>query len=244
MSELRALALQLWLDRLTKRSRLSAADERTVMDLPAVLQRVPANRDIVRLGENVTHACLIARGTAARFGQTREGQRQLSAIHIPGDMADLHSVVLPHATSALQALSPVEAMRIPHEALKQAADGSPSLGRAFWRDCVADAQIAAEWLVTNCRRDARARIAHLLCELAVRFAAFGHQRDSFPFGMTQVHLADATGLTPVHVNRTLRDLRESGLVEVPAREVRILDWDALATVAEFDPAYLHFDCER
>lgn len=237
-------ALELWWNRLALRSRLTDTDRELVMSLPGEVQHVAANRDIVRLGECVTRACLIADGTAARFGQTRDGLRQLSAVYIPGDMCDLHSVVLPLATSALQALNAVTAVRVPHPALKDIADASPRLARAFWRDCVTDAQIAAEWLVNNSRRDARSRIAHLLCELAVRFEKIGRKRDRYPFGMTQVHLGDATGLTPVHVNRTLRDLRERGLVEVPPREVHILQWDRLRESGEFDPAYLHFEgCE-
>lgn len=239
-----AHALELWWNRLALRSRLTPEDRALVMALPGEVQHALPNRDIVRLGECVTRACLIADGTAARFGQTREGLRQLSAIYVPGDMADLHSVVLPLATSAIQALNTVTAVRVPHGAIKAIGEASPRLARAFWRDCVADAQVAAEWLVNNSRRDARSRIAHMLCELAMRFEKIGRPRDRFPLGMTQVHIGDATGLTPVHVNRTLRDLRERGLVEVPSREVHILDWARLCECAEFDPAYLHFEgCE-
>jgi CRP-like cAMP-binding protein len=235
-----AYALDLWWNRLALRSQLTPADRALVLGLPGEVQQIASNRDIVRLGECVTRACLIADGTAARFGQTRDGLRQLTAVYIPGDMCDLHSVVLPLATSAIQALSATTVVRVPHQALKDIGEASPALGRAFWRDCVADAQIATEWLINNSRRDARSRIAHLLCEIAVRSERIGRPRDHFPLGMTQIHIGDATGLTPVHVNRTLRDLRERGLVEVPPREVRILDWNGLRDCAEFDPAYLHF----
>lgn len=239
MASTLAHALELWLKRLSLRSQLSPADHELILRLPGEVQQVSANRDIVRLGECVNRSCLIVEGTAARFGQTREGLRQLTALYIPGDMCDLHSAVLPLATTAIQALSPVTVARVPHAALLEAADASPQVARAFWRDCVVDGQVVAEWLVNNGRRDARSRIAHLLCEMAIRFEKIGFPRDRFPLGMTQIHLGDATGLTPVHVNRTLRDLRERGLVEVPSREVIVLDWNGLRDCAEFEPSYLH-----
>lgn len=236
--------LDVWLRRLERRTPLSSEDRRRVLALPGRSERIRANRDFVRLGERVSEICLIVRGIAARFGQTRDGRRQLTALHIAGDAADLHSAVLPNAGSALSALSDVVIYRIPHPAIHEAVRASPALARAMWRDCTVDASIAAEWLVNNGQRDGRTRLAHLICELAMRFAAVGANRDRFMLDLSQAHLGDALGLTSVHVNRMLRELREAGLVAGVGRHIEIPDWDRLASAADFDPRYLHLHREH
>lgn len=243
MSETRD-GLDLWFRRLTRRTELDAADRQRVLELPGRTDRVRANRDFVRLGERVDAACLIVEGIAARFGQTSDGRRQLTALHIAGDAADLHSAVLPNSGSALAALSDVTLYRIPHAAIHEAVRASPALARAMWRDCTVDAAIAAEWLLNNGQRDARTRLAHLLCELALRFEAVGGARDHFTLDMSQMHLGDALGLTSVHVNRMLRELREAGLLAISGRQIDILDWGGLAKVADFDAHYLHLSREH
>src|SRR3954452_6255498 len=233
--------LQRFLDRLTSRSALSAEEQQAVLNLPCHAAQAPNNVDVVRLGEKVDHACLIVAGVVGRFGQNNDGERQITMMHIAGDMCDLHSVVLPVATSALQALSPTTIVRIPHVEIRSLAARYPALAEAFWRDCVVDAAILAEWVVNVGRRDARERIAHLICEMGVRIAgaAAGAREVLFDLPVTQTHLADATGMTTVHVNRTLQSLRADGLVAWSARSVvRIPDWDALCAVGEFDPGYL------
>lgn len=233
---------QLFLDRLLSRSALSAAERAAILGLPAHAAQVQAGRDFVRSGEKVDHACLIVDGIAGRFGQNREGERQITALHIAGDMADLHSVVQPRAGSALQALSTLTLLRVPHQALRDAAGRHPAILEAFWRDCMVDASVLSQWVVNVGRRDARSRLAHLLCEMAVRLMA-DRQPGAilFEFPVTQAQLADATGLTSVHVNRTLKSLRQDGLVFISDRIVHILDWDRLAALGEFDAAYLQVD---
>jgi CRP-like cAMP-binding protein len=231
--------LQRFLDRLTSRSVLSAEEQQAILNLPCRAEHVQANRDFVAMGERVDHACLIAAGMVGRFGQTFEGKRQIMAFHIPGDMADLHSVVQPTAPSALQALSIATILRVPHAALRAITAQYPAIAEALWRDCVVDASILAQWVVNVGRRDARMRLAHLLCESAVRLGVAPADGEIlFPFPVTQAQLADATGLTPVHVNRMLQAMRNEGLAEVSTRAVRIPDWDALAAAAEFEPSYL------
>lgn len=244
--DLQSRALALWLKRLDSRSVLTDADRAAVRALPGNVVEFATSRDILRLGEIAHQACLVAGGLVARFGQTAGGLRQLTAFYIPGDMADLHSVVLPRITAALQSASNATVVIVPHEAIRAAAAGSPTLSRALWRDCVVDAQIASEWLLNIGRRDARARIAHLLCELSCRYSIIGYDRMRFPVELTQTHLADATGLTPIHVNRMLRQLREEGAVELIGREAQVLDWERLSAIADFDGAYLHLgrDADR
>lgn len=237
-------ALARWLRRLMLRSELSERDAELVLSLPGTFRSTAAGRDFVRLGERVAASCIISRGLAARFGQNRDGLRQLTAVHLPGDAADLHSAVLPESESALTALSDVTIYQVPHEAVHQAAQASPALARAFWRDCTVDASIAGEWLLSLGRRDASSRLAHLFCEMALRSGVAGAGQDRFELPMTQEQLGDALGLTAVHVNRMLRLLREAGIAAKVGTTVEILDWARLAEVGDFDDAYLHLRRER
>lgn len=233
------LDLQRFLDRLLSRSVLTRDEQDAILDLPCHFVEVKANRDFVGLREDVDHASLIVDGLVGRFDQNSDGIRQITAIHIPGDMANLHSVVQPKATSALQALSVATILRVPHEAIRSAAARLPALAEALWRDCMVDASVLSQWVVNVGRRDARTRVAHLLCEVATRLDVRGDQQSfSFPFAVTQFQLADAAGLTSVHVNRVLRSLRQDGLADVGKREVKVIDWNGLARAGEFNPNYL------
>lgn len=231
--------LQPFLDKLVSRSNLDAAEQRAILALPARPEQVQTNRDFVRQGERVHHACFVVAGLVGRFGQNRDGSRQITAVHIPTDMVDLHSVVAPDACSALQALSVATILRVPHEALREAARRYPAIAEAFWRECVVDAAVLAEWVVNVGRRDARTRLAHLMCEIACRVEGVGEKTGfEFHFPATQVHLADMTGLTSVHVNRSLRILRDDNIVDVRDRMVRVLDWNRLVEIGDFDSDYL------
>jgi CRP-like cAMP-binding protein len=236
--------LQPFLDRLTSRSRLNETEQNAILGLPTRAAQVGTNRDFVRLGERVDHACIVVEGIVGRFGQTSEGARQITALYIAGDAADLNSVVVPKDRSALQALSTTTILRIPHKELRTVAACYPAVAEAFWRDCSVDAAIAWQWVVNVGRRDSRTRIAHLLCEMAVRDGAEAAGGElSYRFPLTQAHLADATGLTAVHVNRTLKSLAAEGFVIVSDRRVRILDWDRLVSLGDFDAGYLQADYE-
>lgn len=231
--------LQPFLDRLTKRSRLTEAEQQAILGLPTRTSQVHANRDFVRLDERVEDASIVVEGVIGSFGQTKEGARQITALHIAGDAPDLHSVVLPKARAALQALTTATILRVPHAELRSLASKFPAVAAAFWRDSMVDASILGQWVVNVGRRDAKTRMAHLLLELARRYGARPADGEvSFSLPLTQTHLADATGLTAVHVNRTLRALRDEGLVVVSNRTARILDWKGLAELGEFDPDYL------
>ena len=236
----RLAGLRLLVQRIEARSTISADERAALLGLPATVEVAEAHRDFVRLGENVEHACLIVTGIVARFAQLEDGSRQTIGFYLPGDMIDLYSLMLPRAPSPLQALTRCTIMQIPHGALRALSEKHQNLASALWRDCVVDGQIVAQWLVSVGRRDARSRVAHLLCELAVRYDQIGLlQRGSFPFSVTQEQLADALGLTSVHVNRTLKALREAGLVRLAQREAVIENWSGLANVAGFNARYLY-----
>jgi CRP-like cAMP-binding protein len=232
-------ALAAFLQRLTRRSALTADERRAVLGLPGTAIEVRPNRDFVPLGKRVDHSCLVVSGVVGRFKQDRDGHRQITMLHIPGDMCDLHSVVEPVATSALQALSNATILQVPHEPIREAAARYPALSLALWRDCMVDSAIMAEWVMNVGRRDARERVAHLFCEMAIRLGTHDHDNAlSFDLPITQAHVADATALTTVHVNRTLQALRSDGLLEWKFGRVEVFKWAELRHLAQFDPTYL------
>jgi CRP-like cAMP-binding protein len=235
-------ALQLFVKRLASRSILSDEEESAVLGLKGQVKEIAAHVDFVRLGEEVDHACLIVDGLVGRFGQNRDGIRQITCLHIAGDMGDLPSVVSPKAGWGLGALSGATILRLSHVDLRRLAAKHPGVAEAFWRDCVADGSMFSEWVVNVGRRDATARLAHLLCEMAVRCEKAGRGgTDSFPLPITQADLADATGLTSVHVNRTLKELRTRSIVTMRSGVVTIQDWKQLVSVGEFDTGYMLLD---
>jgi CRP-like cAMP-binding protein len=228
----------LFLDRLNSRSVLTEVEQDRVRALPFRVRQVSAHCDVVKLGEVVDQACFVTAGLVGRYDQNAGGDRQITALHIPGDMPDLHSVVQPTATSALEALSTTTVMEIPHFAIRSAAAAHPALAEAFWRDSMVDAMILAQWVVNVGCRDARSRIAHLLCEMACRYKVVPKSgKVEFTLGMTQAQMADATGLTSVHINRTLKRLAEIGTT-FRNQKVKIDNWDALVEVGDFDRRYL------
>jgi CRP-like cAMP-binding protein len=235
-------ALQLFAKRLGSRSLLSGEEQSAVLSLQGQIKQVPAHKDFVHLGEVVDHACLLVEGFVGRFGQNGEGLRQLSCLHIAGDMADLVSLVSPKTGWGLTALTDVTILRVPHRELRRVAVAYPAVAEAFWRDCVADGSIFSEWVVNVGRRDAIARLSHLLCEMALRCERAGlGSRQSFRLPLTQADLADATGMTGIHVNRTLKALRTQSIVSMYSGTVTVHDWDALVRVGDFDPAYMLLD---
>jgi CRP-like cAMP-binding protein len=233
-------ALDLFLRRLGARSSLTDREREAVLSLSGEPERISAHRDFVRLGEETQHSCLIVDGLVARFAQLEDGSRQIVSLHVPGDMVDLYSLILPRAPSPLHALTASIIIKVPHSALRRLAFKHEGLSAAIWRDCVVDGAIMAQWLVNIGRKNARSRLAHLICEMAVRYAQVGQvENGSFLFPVTQEQLGDATGLTPVHVNRSLKSLREEGLIQWIKARVTVLDWDRLSDAGEFSADYLH-----
>lgn len=228
-----------FLRKLEARTALSAEEREAILGLPFTPRQIQANHDFVERGEAVTHSSFVLEGMVGTFGQNREGARQITSVFMTGDMVDLQSVVLPEAMSALQALTTTTILQVPHSALRNVGKRYPNIAEAFWRECVVDASMINEWVVNVGRRDARSAMAHLFCELACRSGqATPEDQFAFPFPVTQSHLGDMLGLTPVHVNRTLKGLREDRLLEIRGRVAEILNWKKLAQIGDFDPTYL------
>ncbi len=238
-------ALENFARRLGMLSVLSQDDVKALLALRGDLARLRGNVDIVSAGQEFDHACLVVSGIVARFVQLNDGSRQFTAFHLPGDIADIHRVATPSAGSALQTLSTATIVRIPAKDLKRIALASPTITQAFWAYAAVDAAVLTQWAVNVGRRDAKARTAHLLCEMGVRSESCGlGSRDEFILDASQAQIGDALGLTSVHVNRTLRALREANLLSVDGRIVRIANWPSLAAMADFDPTYLQVDQQQ
>jgi CRP-like cAMP-binding protein len=231
--------LERFLARLLSRSSLSGDEQAAILNLRSRAVQVASHRDIIAPGGMTSSACLVVEGLVARFDQMADGLRQFTSLYIAGDMCDLHSVVSPTAGWGLQAITNTTILRIFHADLRELAVRHPAIAFAFWRQTVVDASILAKWVSNVGRRDARSRLAHLFCELGLRMELAGiGSRTDFPLPMTQSHLADALGLTSVHVNRTLQTMRHDGLVVTENRRVRVGRWSELVHVAEFDPQFL------
>lgn len=239
MSKANDAPLERFLARLLSRSSLSDVEQAAILGLRGRAVTVATHRDIIAPGETTTTACLVIDGLVARFDQMADGLRQFTSLYIPGDLADLHSVVSPTAGWGLQAITNTTTLRILHSDLNALAVRHPAIAFAFWRQTAVDASILGKWVSNLGRRDARSRLAHLFCELGIRMELAGiGSRTDFPLPMTQTHLADALGLTSVHVNRTLQTMRHDGLVATENRRVRVGRWSELVHVAEFDPQFL------
>lgn len=224
------------------RSDLTANEQFAILALPAFPVETRARQDFVPLGEETSYCCFVASGLVARVGQVRDGRRQITAFHVPVDMADLHSTVRPIGTGGLTALTDSLILRVPHTAVREVARRYPAVAEAFWRDSMLDAATLMQWAINVGRRNAQARLAHIFCEMAIRYAGLPREaRLQYAFPVLQEHLADATSLTSVHVNRSLRALREEGLVTFKGAQVQIADWQALMRAGEFDPTYLIAD---
>ena len=240
--ESRQSPLSKFLARLLLRSPLNQDEQDAILALEGREARVDAHRDIVRPGQISDYACLVADGLAGRFDQLANGHRQITALHIPGDMCDLHSVAVPHTGWGIEALAPTVILRIPHKQLRELTVAYPAIAFAFWRDTVVDASILAKWISALGRRAAKERLAHLICEMGVRMKQAGlGDRERFRLTTTQAQLADVLGLTAVHLNRSLQALRAARVVDMEGFEIRATDVDSLCAIAEFDPQYLLLD---
>ena len=229
---------------LTAQVRLSADDMAAVLELPFRLRRVDPGTYLVREGSVPAQCALLVEGFAFRQKMTGEGARQIMAVCIPGDAVDLQNMFLDISDHAVQMLTRGTVADIPREALQEIVLTRPTIGRGVIQLTLIEASILREWVVNVGRRDARERIAHLLCEFAVRLEVRClSPDDGFELPMTQEQLADATGLTPVHVNRVLKGLEAEGLINRQRRHIQFTDWRALQDVGDFTRTYLHIPGE-
>lgn len=230
------------LKKLRKRDEISAEEEAAIRGAVTEIREVRADTIFIRRGQELEVSCLLVSGWLARAKQMEDGQRQISELHVSGDFADLHSFTLKRLDHDIVTLTPCRVAVVPHDKLREITERFPHLTRVYWFMTNLDAAIHREWTVSLGRRSALQRMANLFCELLVRLEiADLTDGNSYEFPLTQQELSECLGLTPVHVNRTLQELRRRELIEVESRRATILDLEALKALAEFDPAYLYLE---
>ena len=232
--------LATFLRKLEVRDEVSAEEKAALVACASETVSFGAGDDLVREGERPDTSMLVLDGFSSRYRDTADGARQITAIHIPGDFVDLHSLLLREMDHSVGALSACRVMRFPHARLRALTQTHPHLTRLLWLMTLIDASIHREWLAAAAN-SAPEQIAHLICELYVRLGITGliATDDSFTLPLTQVELGEALGLSAVHVNRSLQQLRSEGLFSWQNQTIRILDWNGLQRRGSFDARYLH-----
>jgi CRP-like cAMP-binding protein len=217
-------------------------EERARLDqlLSYPTERYQRGKTILSEGQHVDEIHLVTSGLAARSKTLRTGARQFMALLVPGDLCDVEVFVLGGMDHDIVALTETSCVVIPSDVIKEMLTESSKLTMALWWSTMTDSAVLREWIVNHGSRDSLERIAHLMCEMLIRYRIIGETSDeTIPFPLTQEELADATGMTPVHANRMIQQLRADGLIDLTGRQLTILDPQRLLKVAKYDSAYLH-----
>ncbi len=221
-------------------ARLDDEDRRALTEAVAFTEHVAPRTDMIQEGDRPSVVHVVMSGFACRYKTLENGGRQILAWLVPGDCCDVQVSLLGRMDHAIASISRCEMAYLPRARVEALLVGSPAIARAFWWSSLVDEAILREWLTGMGRRPADKRIAHLLCEMLTRLQTVGlAENDSFELPVTQVELADTVGLSSVHVNRTIQDLRDRGLVRWTGSRFSIPRVNALKAMAEFDPNYLH-----
>ncbi|WP_374468348.1 Crp/Fnr family transcriptional regulator [Phenylobacterium sp.] len=222
-------------------AELSEADEQALFQACATVKEVPARANLIQEGDRPHEVHVVLEGFACRFKMLPDGGRQIMAWLVPGDFCDLHVAILGEMDHNIGTLTPSRIGAIPRDQVERLSSTSPQLSRALWWATLVDEAILREWLVAMGRRPAERQIAHLFCELLARLEAVGASDGrSVELPVTQTDLADTVGLSSVHVNRVLQQLRAEELIEWREKTLTILDRPRLEALAEFNPNYLHY----
>jgi CRP-like cAMP-binding protein len=224
---------------LERRDTVTAREREALAAAVGEVRLHPAGNTLIRAHRQTESSTLLIDGMLGREFTMAEGKRQIVALHVPGDFVDLHSLLLKSLDHDVTALTDVKVALFPHTALRRITETEPHLARMLWLLTVVDAAIHREW-IARAGHSAAVRVAHLLCELHVRLAIVDLASDTgFALNLTQADLGDMAGLTSVHINRTLRKLREAGLAVVRDGFASIPDLQKLRDFAGFDPTYLY-----
>jgi CRP-like cAMP-binding protein len=230
--------------RLESFTHLSADDRAAIGRISKASRIVGPRRDVIREGENPKHVLLMLDGWASRYKTLPDGRRQIVAFFLPGDFCDLNVYILKAMDHSIGAITRLSVADISREEMDTLTANYPRIAQALWWESLVQSAIQREWTLNIGQRTAYERIAHLLVELYLRLRSVGlTQNGSCDFPLTQTDIADAQGLTAVHVNRTLQELRRDGLIELERRRLSIPDLRRLMDLALFNPNYLHLDHE-
>lgn len=219
---------------------LDVAERSALSAVPFQEVEVRADEEILREGDRPTRCFMVLEGLTCVSQVVEGGRRQIDAFHIPGDMPDLHGLHLDVMDCDMWAATNSQLGFIEHGAVRQLCADQPRIAAALWRFTVVDAAIYRQWVTNLGQRPAINRLAHFFCEMLLRMDAVGRAKDgSCELPITQADLSDASGMSAIHVNRTLQDLREMKLIAFGRGRLTIHDWDGLALLADFRPDYLH-----
>ncbi len=231
-------------NRLDAFTRLSPDDKAAIAQLSKVARVVQPRRDLIREGETPKFVHLMVDGWACRYKTLPDGRRQIVAFFVPGDFCDLNVYILKEMDHSIGAITRLSVADITREDMDALTARHPRITQGLWWEALVNAAIQREWTLNIGQRTAYERIAHLLVELHLRLKTVGlTQNGSCDFPLTQTDIADATGLTAVHVNRTLQELRRDDLIVLERRQLTIPDIRKLMDAAMFNPNYLHLDHE-
>jgi CRP-like cAMP-binding protein len=232
--------LSILIRKLLSHSMLSTADQEAIAALPHKIKQLPPGGSILREGDQAVICPVLLSGFAYRQKVASDGGRQIVALKLPGDALDLQSLYLQKADHDVRMLTAAELALVPLAAIEQLTTTRPAVARAVLIDILIESSISREWLLNIGRRNALARLAHLLCELHDRVNDIATETSAnFEVPLTQEQLADLLGLTPVHVNRMIRQLEKMGAIGRPSRSLTILHFPNLAKISNFSSAYLH-----
>lgn len=225
-----------------RRHELTATDLAALESAVSDVRTVPARSMLAEQGKPIFFSTYLIEGMICRYMDDREGERQLVAVHVPGDFVDLHGYPLKKLDHDVATLTPCKIALVPHGNLDRIVATLPNLAEHLWFSTLLDAAMHREWIFRLGRLNAVARVGHFFCEIEAKLRAVGRSDGAnFSLAMTQADLGEACGITPVHMNRMLRELKERGLMEVRRDQVEILDKPGLMRLSEFDPTYLFID---
>jgi CRP-like cAMP-binding protein len=227
--------------RMEQFTRFEQEDRQRLNELISYPTKAFARGDvIIRMGDKVRNIHLVLTGLAARSKTLANGNVQLMAFLIPGDLCDVEVFVLEAMDHDIIAMTDTTCVLIPADEMERLLTDAGRITKAMWWSTMVDSAILREWIVGHGSRDSRERIAHLICEMLIRYRVVGETTDdAFPFPLTQEELAQATGMTPVYVNRMLQQLRSEGLIELNNKVLTVLEPKRLMEVGQYEPNYLH-----
>lgn len=245
MSQTRDHPLQLLLRHFELHSLLGEAARQAILDLPFQLKSLEAGSYLVREGDRPTTCGVLVAGYAYRQKETTDGLRQIVSLHIPGEALDLQQLNVEVADHSVQMLTRGQVAVIEQGLIRRLVRANAEVANAVFTAVLIEGSIFREWVLNVGRRDARTRMAHLLCEFALRMERAGLAGgNGFELPITQEQLADALGLTPVHVNRTLKALEAAGLITRNKRYIAFPSWERMRDVGDFNQRYLHLDGQQ
>jgi len=221
------------------RHALSKHEQGVIENLISKVETVSAESMLIRRGDLVNHSTMLIEGYMLRTVR-EDGDRSVVGFQVPGDFVDLHAFALKRLDHDLVALGNVKVGYVMHDDLEQVMADEPHLARIFWFSTLLDAAIHREWIMKSAQLRAIGRVAHLIAEIWYRLRMVGlGASGGFQTPLRQSDLAEICGISPIHVNRVVRDLREGGVAEFRRGRITILDEEKLTKLGKFHPIYLY-----